>query len=115
VAVYLQNEHDYIFVNRGRATVGYEYVLRHRRSGARAVATVKSGGERVDLDALPRDPDIEVWAYAVTGEARGKPLPAVHWITTDDLIDFMNRRMSIPPDQVVRWLTHLRRSRRSLS
>jgi hypothetical protein len=53
VAVYLQDEHDYILVNRRRATVGYEYVLRHRQSGARAVATVKSGGERVDLDALP--------------------------------------------------------------
>jgi len=62
VAVYLQDAHDFILVSRGSSTVGYEYVLRHRRSGRRAVATVKSARASVDLDALPAAPDVDVWA-----------------------------------------------------
>lgn len=65
VAVYLQDQHHMVLINRGKSTVGYEYVLRDRDTGRRAVATVKSGGYAADLDALPTDPDVDVWAYTV--------------------------------------------------
>jgi hypothetical protein len=105
VAVYLQDQANLVLVNRGRSTVGYEYVLRDRTTGRRAVATVKSGSAPVDLDALPADPDIDVWAYTVidrnwTGHARDD----IHWITTDQLVAFIARRQQILPEQVVRWL-----------
>ena len=60
VAVYLQDQHHLVLVNRGRSTVGYEYVLRERDTGREAVATVKSGGSAADLDALPIDSEIDV-------------------------------------------------------
>jgi len=104
VAVYLQDEHDLLLVNRGRSTVGYEYVLRHRLTGRRAVATVKSGGAAVDLDGLPVDPDLAVWAYAVSGRSHGAPRDDVRWVTTEELVRFVQRRLSVLPDQVVRWL-----------
>ena len=105
VAVYLQDVHGFVLVNRGRTTVGYEYVLRHRETGRRAVATVKSAGARVDLDALPVDPDVGVWAYAVSGQSRGAAREDIRWITTDELVEFITHRQSVLPDQVVRWLS----------
>ncbi len=105
VAAYLQDAHDFVLVSRGSSTVGYEYVLRNRRTGRRAVATVKSAREPVDLDALPSDPDVDVWAYAVSGHAVGRDRSGVRWISTEDLIDFMTRRRLILPDQVQRWLS----------
>ncbi len=105
VAVYLQDQHELVLINRGRSTVGYEYVLRHRRTGARVVATVKSAGAAVDLDALPSDRAVSVWAYAVSGRAQGRPRDDIRWIGTDELIEFVCRRPEVLPDQVIRWLS----------
>lgn len=104
IAVYLQDVHELVLVNRGSSTVGYEYVLRHRKSGRRAVATVKSGGAKVDLDALPIDPQVDVWAYSVNGDCYGSPRKDIRWISTNDLVEFIANRPQVLPDQVERWL-----------
>jgi hypothetical protein len=104
VAVYLQDRHSFVLVNRGKSSVGYEYVLRRRDTGRRAVATVKSAGAVIDLDALPDDADVEVWAFAVSGRTTGQQRENIRWISTDELIDFIRERESVLPDQVARWL-----------
>jgi len=104
IAVYLQDRYGMILVNRRRSTVGYEFVLRYRDDGRRAVATVKSGKAKVDLDALPSDTDLEVWAYAVSGDSTGEPRSDVRWISTSELVGFILARPSVLPDQVSRWL-----------
>lgn len=105
VAVYLQDQHHLVLINRGRATVGYEYVLRDRDTGRRAVATVKSGGYAADLDALPTDPDVDVWAYTVVERNwTGHDRDDIRWITTDELAAFITSRPQVLPEQVIRWL-----------
>jgi hypothetical protein len=80
-------------------------VLRDRDSGRKAVATVKSGGAPVELDALPTGADVDVWAYAVQERNwTGAPRDDVRWISTKELVDFMNTRRQVLPDQVNRWL-----------
>jgi hypothetical protein len=105
VAAYLQDQHELVLVNRGSSTVGYEYVLRDRATGRRAVATVKSGGTPVNLSALPTDPAVDVWAYTVidrnwTGQNRDD----IRWITTEELAAFVSGRAQVLPEQVIRWL-----------
>ena len=104
VAVYLQDRHGLILVSRGRSTPGYEYVLRSRGDGRRAVASVKSGTTPVDLDRLPREDDVDVWAYAVSGKGAGVARDDVRWINTKDLADFMIERSVVLPENVARWL-----------
>jgi len=105
VAAYLQDRHNLVLVSRGHSTVGYEYVLRDRDTGRKAVATVKSGGAPVDLDALPTGADVDVWAYAVQERNwTGAPRDDVRWISTKELVDFLNTRRHVLPDQVNRWL-----------
>jgi hypothetical protein len=105
VAVYLQDQQNLVLVNRGRSTVGYEYVLRDRATGRKAVATVKSGGSAADLDALPIDPDIDVWAYtAIERNWTGRERSDVRWITTERLATFIAHRPKVLPEQVDRWL-----------
>jgi hypothetical protein len=105
VAVYLQDRHDLIVVSRGRSTPGNEYVLCSRSDGHRAVASVKSGAARVELDRLPRDNGVDVWAYAVSAEGIGTPRDDVRWINTQELVDFMLERSVVLPENVARWLT----------
>lgn len=103
VAVYLQDRHDLVLVSRGRSTPGYEYVLCRRDTGRRAVASVKSGGDPVDLDRLPEDPDVDLYAYAVCERCIGTPREICE-ISTDQLAGFILERRAILPDQVARWL-----------
>lgn len=104
IATYLQDQHELVLVSRGRSTVGYEYVLRHRKTGRRSVATVKSGEAPVDLDALPPSDETDLWAFAVReGHATGAEREDVRWISLEDLMAFMRDRPEVLPDQVVRW------------
>lgn len=104
VAVYLQDTYGLILVARGQSTPGYEYVLRSRKTGRRAVCSVKSGGTPVDLDRLPKHPDIDCYAYAVSGTYAGSTREDVVRIATDELARFMVRRRLILPDRVAGWL-----------
>lgn len=105
VAVFLQDRHDLVLVSRHESTAGYEYVLRDRQTGKAAVASVKSGGSPVDLDALPRDPEVDKWAYAVRDRnSVGQPRKDVRWISTEELASFIQDRANVLPDQVRRWL-----------
>jgi hypothetical protein len=80
VAVYLQDRYDLLLVARGKTTPGYEYVLRARDTGRKAVCSVKSGSSAVDLDRLPEDPAV-------------------------DLVDFLRERPEMLPDRIGRWLS----------
>jgi hypothetical protein len=104
VAVYLQDRFDLVLVSRGKCTPGYEYVLRHRSTGRRAVASVKSGATPVKQDRLPKDADIDAYVYAVSGNYEGPRSANVRVITTAELADFVVQRRVILPDQVARWL-----------
>jgi len=105
VAVCLHDRHALILVSRGCSTPGYEYVLRARRDGRAAVASVKSGAAPIELDHLPSGDGVDVWAYAVSGAATGTPRDEIQWISTAELPDFMAKRPAILPENVARWLT----------
>lgn len=102
VAAYLQDRHDLVLVARGRSTPGYEYVLRGRRSGRKAVCSVKSGGSAVELDRLPASDEIDAFAYGESwcGAARDD----IEWIEETDLVTFIHERREVLPDQVRYWL-----------
>ena len=104
VAAYLQDRHDLVLISRHPSTAGYEYVFKAKRDGRRAVASVKSGGSNVDLSTLPKDGDIDVWIYQVSGEPAGESHDNVRHIATEDLVDFINERPTVQPDQVLYWL-----------
>lgn len=104
VAVYLQDQFDYLLVSRLRSTPGYEYVLRKRDSGRTAVASVKSGDTPVDLDLLPVTTVDAAFAYAVCERYTGERSPNTRCITTEELCDFLLRRRSILPDRISDWL-----------
>lgn len=104
VAVFLQDQFDLLLVARGRSTPGYEYVLRHRRTGRRAVCSVKSGATPVQLERLPEDPAVDTFAYAVCGAYLGEPPQGLRTIATEELVGFVETRREVLPDQVARWL-----------
>jgi hypothetical protein len=103
VAVYLQDRYDLVLVDRGRSTPGYEYVLRRRDGGRKAVASVKAGGTHVDLALLPDDPDVDCFWFSVSGHADGNG-PQATQNKIDELIEFCSSRAEILPDRVRRWL-----------
>lgn len=105
VAVFLQDTYDLVLVSRGRSTPGYEYVLRSRQTGRRALATVKSGGSRPELDRLPHDGQTDLYAYAASGPDADSRYSDVRWISTADLAQFIVDRSKILPENVLRWLS----------
>lgn len=104
VAVFLQDRYDLVLVSRGRSTPGYEYVLRSRQTGRRALATVKSGGARPELDRLPHDGQSDLYVYAVSGPHTDARYSDVRWISTAELAQFIVDRPNILPENVLRWL-----------
>lgn len=104
VAVYLQDHYDFLLVSRNRSTPGYEYDLRHREDGHRAVCTVKSGDTHVNLDLLPSASVAVSFAYAVSGQYDGAGPESLTRITTDELADFLMNRRAVLPGRVAAWL-----------
>jgi hypothetical protein len=105
VAVFLQDRFDLLLVARGKTTPGYEYVLRARDTGRKAVCSVKSGSSPVDLDRLPEDPTVDLFAYAVSGNYVNGPREGLRIIETDQLVDFLRMRPEVLPDRIGRWLS----------
>lgn len=105
VGVYLQDQCNLVLTSRAAATQGYEYVLRDRDTGRRAVVSVKSGEDAIDLDRLPNDSATTLYGYAVKKDGKCVNGPRdIQMIKTDDLVSFIEERKPILPEQVNRWL-----------
>lgn len=104
VAAYLQDQFNYVLVSRRPSTAGYEYVLRGRTSGRKAVVSVKSGGDAVDVDAMPFTDHLDLWAFAVCAPRQGSAREDVRWISVRELAQFVETRPEVQPDQVRYWL-----------
>lgn len=106
VSMYLQFEEGYAIVPSTckRSTPHYEFVLKHGRTGEKAVAQVKAGAESLRIDDYAGLPVDEVFLFTAGGSYKGTPDPRVRCLKPVELERFARDNPRIMPDEIARWM-----------
>jgi len=106
IALYLQVEKGYMVIPSSckSDTMTYEYELKHRETGRKAVVQVKNG--YVDLSSDDYSGiESEIYLFTTKGNYRGLPKSNIHFIDTKTITDFMYQNLSLLPDRMKLWVS----------
>jgi len=104
VGLYLQKHKDYLLVPSSckRTTMTYEYVLIHKKTGAKAVVQVKQGSKVPDMSRFKSDNKSAVYVFSTKGEI--SPLDGIEILDPLELFEFAQNNKDLLPDKIRWWL-----------
>ncbi|REL32985.1 hypothetical protein DYD21_14310 [Rhodohalobacter sp. SW132] len=113
IGLYLQSKGYYMIPSScKKSTVNFEYVLKHKEDGHKAVAQVKKG--KVDLNFNNySELDAKVYLFTTKGKYLGKPSSNISVIEKEVLQDFVDKNYEILPNKIQTWLgihNHLKKT-----
>ncbi len=104
LAIYLQKELNYVlFPSSCKAdTMNYEYELKHKLTGEKAVVQVKNG--KVSLDAKDySNIDTKVFLFTTKGKYIGEESEKIQFICPIKMTEFIFNNLNIMPDRINYW------------
>lgn len=106
VGMYLQFIEDYGIIPSSckRSTQHYEFVMKHRKTGGRAVAQVKAGMESLKIDEYSELPVEQVFLFTARGEYVGASHPKIRCLEPADMERFARENQKLMPEEIARWL-----------
>lgn len=106
VGMYLQFEEGYGVVPSTckRSTPYYEFVLKHGRTGKKAVVQVKAGAESLSIDDYAMLPVDEVFLFTAGGRYEGVRNSRVRCLNSVEMERFARNNLRIMPDEIARWM-----------
>ncbi|OAN62427.1 hypothetical protein A8B79_02430 [Balneola sp. EhC07] len=86
-----------------KSTVNYEFVLKHKKDGHKAVAQVKKGKEDLIIENY-KNLDCKVYLFTTKGRYIGKSLSNVFIIDIEKVERFIRSNWKVLPDKVQTWI-----------
>lgn len=105
LALYLQFEKGYLLIPSSCKpdTMNYEFELKHRRTGNRAIAQVKNG--HVDLNADDyNEIQSEIFLFTTGGEYYGQKRNNIHFVERETITEFLFNNLSLLPNKMKMWV-----------
>lgn len=111
IGLYLQKERGYYIIPKTNRldTVKYEFILKHKDSGNKAIVQVKSGNVPLNIDDFKEIAD-EVFLFTTDGEYKGNLDESIELLNRDIIENFIFNNIKIMPDIVKRWIEFINRS-----
>lgn len=105
LALYLQVEKGYMIIPSSckSDTMNYEYELKDRQTGKRAVVQVKNGYVHLSTDDY-KDIDAEVYLFTTKGDYYGETKQNIHFIDKDTITKFLFDNIKLLPDKMKMWV-----------
>ena len=105
VGLYLQEKGYRLFASSNkRDTMGIEFVLRHSKTGKKAVVQVKQGKSPIlNIKNYMNRAD-EVFLFSTSGNYSGQLNDNVHCIEPEEIRQFVKEKEHILPDRVKIWI-----------
>lgn len=105
LALYLQVEKGYMVIPSSckSDTMNYEYELRHRQTGKRAVVQVKNGSVDLNTDNF-NDINADVYLFTTKGRYNGQPKSNIHFVDERLISDFLYNNTNLLPDKMKVWI-----------
>ena len=105
LALYLQSEKGYMVIPSSckSDTMNYEYELKHRQTGKRAVVQVKNGFVDLSTDNY-NDIEAEIYLFTTKGNYYGQPKPNIHFVDKKTITDFLYSNSNLLPDKMKVWV-----------
>tara|TARA_B100000315_G_scaffold239549_1_gene258438 strand:- start:2020 stop:2916 length:897 start_codon:yes stop_codon:yes gene_type:complete len=106
VGAYLQEQGYRLIPSSCKSdTVAYEFVLKHRDSGRRAVVQVKQG---VPIDLAKYESlDCDVFLFTTQGRYVGTPSKNIHCLSVEEMIAFALANQALLSDRLKNWMRYL--------
>lgn len=106
VGTYLQVKEGYSIVPSSckRSTPHYEFVMKHKKTGERAVAQVKGGAESLQIADYATLPVDRVFLFTARGQYRGPAHPKVECLEPNDMERFARENPKIMSEEIARWI-----------
>jgi ankyrin repeat protein len=103
-ALYLQDRGYYLLPSTVKKTTAvYEWVMRHKQTGMRAVLQVKSGAEAINLEQFPEQ-DCKVFVVAADNAHYGIKPDNVILISRNDLLTFALQHRQVLSERITHIL-----------
>jgi hypothetical protein len=80
-------------------TAVYEYVMKHRETGRKAVAQVKQGAVNLDLNKYVGI-DADIFLFTSGGSYIGANKPNIFCLKSDELVSFANENYHLMSDRI---------------
>lgn len=108
IGLYLQKELGYFIIPKTNKndTVKYEFVLKHRETGEKAVVQVKNGNVDLNMDEFKGIAD-KVYLFTTKGSYIGTCDNSIICLEQNKIKEFIFNNKLIMPDLVVRWIDYL--------
>ncbi|QYJ95431.1 hypothetical protein [Shewanella spartinae] len=105
VALYMQQKHGFMVIPSSckSDTAVYEYVMKHSKTGRKAVAQVKHGNVNLNIDDY-RDIEAEVYLLTTRGHYLGEPMAHIHCLKPDMVLEFAKSNYHLMPDRIQNWI-----------
>jgi hypothetical protein len=105
LALYLQVEKEFMLIPSSckSDTMNYEFELKHRQTGKRAIVQVKNGYVDLNSDNY-NDIDSEVFLFTTKGEYYGQIKDNIHFVEKDTITDFLYNNIKLLPDKMKMWI-----------
>lgn len=105
VALYMQLKHGFMVIPSSckSDTAVYEYVMKHPKTGRKAIAQVKHGNTNLNMDDYC-DIDCEVYLLTTRGCYIGEPKANIHCLEPDSLLEFARSNYQLMSDRVQNWI-----------
>lgn len=104
VSLYMQFEgYALIASTCKRSTTAYEFVMRHRETGQRAIAQVKNGYDNLDAERYADFPGT-VFLFTSRGHYLGSSPQNVVCLDQSELLRFVHKHQSVLPERIRLWL-----------
>lgn len=105
IGLYLQKERGYYIIPKTNRldTVKYEFVLKHKDSGEKAIVQVKSGNVPLNIDSFKGLAD-KVFLFTTEGSYQGKLNESIEVLNKDTVEEFIFNNIKIMPDVIRTWI-----------
>lgn len=110
IGLYLQKERGYYIIPKTNRldTVKYEFVLKHKDSGEKAIVQVKSGNVPLNIDSFKGLAD-KVFLFTTEGSYQGKLDESIEVLNKDTVEEFIFNNIKIMPDVIKRWVEFIKK------
>src|SRR5690606_9855050 len=100
VALYMQIKFGFVVIPSSckSDTAVYEYVMKHRETGRKAVAQVKQGAVNLDLNKYVGI-DADIFLFTSGGSYIGANKPNIFCLKSDELVSFANENYHLMSDR----------------
>lgn len=110
IGLYLQKEIGYYIIPKTNRldTVKYEFVLKHKDSGEKAIVQVKSGNVPLNIDSFKGIAD-KVFLFTTEGSYEGVLNESIEVLNKDNVEEFIFNNIKIMPDVIKRWVEFIKK------